>query len=69
LRHTYASHAAMNGMPLQVLAHNLGHSTIKMVEKHYGHLSESYIASMIRQHAPVWGIAVESNVQPLRRPA
>ena len=27
LRHTWASHAVMNGMPLIVVAKNLGHST------------------------------------------
>ena len=26
----------MNGMPLIVVAKNLGHSTTRMVEKHYG---------------------------------
>jgi hypothetical protein len=30
LRHTYASHAAMNGMPLPVLAQNLGHTSTRM---------------------------------------
>ena len=39
LRHCYASLAVMNGMPLMVVAKNLGHSDTRMVEKHYGHLS------------------------------
>jgi integrase len=34
LRHTWASHAVMNGMPLIVVAKNLGHTTTRMVEKH-----------------------------------
>ena len=39
LRHTWASHAVMNGMPLMVVARNLGHADTRMVEKHYGHLA------------------------------
>jgi len=35
LRHTWASHAAMNGVPLLVVPKNLGHSDNRMVEKHY----------------------------------
>jgi integrase len=34
LRHTYASHAVMNGMPLVVLARNLGHTSTRMIERH-----------------------------------
>lgn len=52
LRHTWASHAVMNGVPLIVVAKNLGHSDTRMVEKHYGHLSPSYIADAIRAGAP-----------------
>ena len=39
LRHTWASLAVMNGLPLLNVAHNLGHTDTRMVEKHYGHLS------------------------------
>jgi integrase len=48
LRHTWASHAVMNGVPLIVVAKNLGHSDTRMVEKHYGHLAPSYVADAIR---------------------
>jgi len=51
LRHTYASHAAMNGMPLMVLAGNLGHSDTRMVEKHYGHMSDEYRRLAIQRTA------------------
>ena len=57
LRHTYASHAAMAGAPLLVVAKNLGHADTRMVEKHYGHLSQSYIADAIRAAAPRFGNA------------
>jgi integrase len=55
LRHTYASHAVMNGAPLLVVARNLGHADTRMVEKHYGHLTQSYVADAIRAAAPQFG--------------
>jgi integrase len=65
LRHTWASLSVMGGMPLMVVAKNLGHVSTRMVEKHYGHLAPSYIADAIRQHAPRFG-KVESNVKAIR---
>jgi integrase len=55
LRHTYASHAVMNGAPLWVVARNLGHADTRMVEKHYGHLASSYVADAIRAAVPIFG--------------
>jgi integrase len=66
LRHTYASHAVMNGMPLMVVAQNLGHADTRMVEKHYGHLAPSYVAETVRKHAPRFGIADRGKVRVLR---
>ena len=51
-RHTWASLASMNGMPLTIVARNLGHVDTKMVEKCYSHLSPSYVVESIRNHAP-----------------
>jgi integrase len=65
LRHTFASLSVMNGMPLMVVAKSLGHSDTKMVEKHYGHLSPSFVAEAVRKSAPRFGIAL-SNVVALR---
>jgi integrase len=56
LRHTWASLAVMNGVPLMVVAKNLGHVDTGMVEKHYGHLAPSFIADAIRAGAPRFGI-------------
>jgi integrase len=67
LRHSYASHAVMAGAPLLVVARNLGHSDTRMVEKHYGHLSASYVAEEIRRAAPRLGIAGENKVTPMAR--
>ncbi|MBR1156665.1 site-specific integrase [Bradyrhizobium sp. JYMT SZCCT0428] len=55
LRHTWASHAVMNAVPLMVVAKNLGHADTKMVEQHYGHLAPSYVADAIRAGAPRFG--------------
>jgi len=62
LRHTWASHAVMGGVPLMVVAKNLGHVDTKMVEAHYGHLAPSYVADAIRAGAPRFGLEEKSNV-------
>jgi integrase len=67
LRHTWASLAVMKGMPLMVVAKNLGHRDTRMVEKHYGHLDRSYIAEAIRASAPRFGIEIDQTVTPIRR--
>jgi integrase len=66
LRHTYASHAIMNGAPLLVVAKNLGHADTRMVEKHYGHLAPSFIADAIRAAAPKFGIRTGRKVVQLQ---
>jgi integrase len=66
LRHTWASHAVMNGVPLIVVAKNLGHSDTRMVEKHYGHLTSSYVADAIRAGAPRFGEKLGGNVTALK---
>jgi integrase len=43
LRHTWASLSIMAGMPLLVAAQNLGHADVAMVQRHYGHLTKSYV--------------------------
>ena len=58
VRHTYASLSVMNGMQLMVVAKNLGHSDTRMVEKHYGHLSPSFVAEAVRKSAPRFGISL-----------
>ena len=58
LRHTWASLAVMAGIPLPVIAKNLGHVDTRMVEKHYGHLAPSYVTDTLRAHAPKFGKTV-----------
>jgi len=66
LRHTWASLSVMAGVPLMIVARNLGHVDTRMVEKHYGHLAPSYIAEAIRAGAPKFGAVRERKVVPLR---
>jgi integrase len=65
LRHTYASRLAMRGVPLAVIAAQLGHADTRMVEKHYGHLAPSYIADTVRAAFGSLGIVEPSNVAPI----
>jgi integrase len=68
LRHTWASHAVMNGVPLMIVARNLGHTDTRMLEKNYGHLAPNYIADAIRAGAPRFGFKPDPTVvAPLRR--
>jgi integrase len=67
LRHTWASLAVMGGMPLMVVAKNLGHTDTRMVEKHYGHLAPSYVADTVRKHAPDFGFRPTRKVTPFPR--
>ncbi|SFK79225.1 tyrosine-type recombinase/integrase [Methylocapsa palsarum] len=69
LRHTYASSLAMKGVPMGVIAAQLGHSDTRMTEKHYAHLAPSYVADTVRAALPGLGIFEESNVAALHRKA
>jgi integrase len=62
LRHTYASRLAMKGVPLPVIAAQLGHSDTRMVEKHYGHLAPNYVADTVRAAFDSMGILNVDNV-------
>lgn len=65
LRHTYASRLAMRGVPLAVIAAQLGHADTRMVERHYGHMAPSYVADTVRAAFGSLGIAEPSNVAPI----
>lgn len=66
LRHSWASLAIMAGLPLMVVARNLGHSDTRMAERHYGHLAESYVADEIRKRAPRFGFKPSKRIASLR---
>ena len=56
----------MRGVPLAVIAAQLGHGDTRMVEKHYGHLSPSYIADTVRAAFGSLGIVEPTRVVALR---
>ena len=66
LRHTHASQLAMRGVPLQVIAAQLGHADTRICERHYAHLGSSYVADVIRANMPKLGIVETSPVTTLR---
>ena len=69
LRHTWASLAVMNGVPLMVVARNLGHADTRMVEKHYGHMAPSYIVEAIHAGAPRFAAGTsDTTVTLLQKP-
>ena len=65
LRHTYASRLAMKSVPLAVIAAQLGHADIRMVEKHYGHLAPNYVADTVRAAFGTLGVIETDNIVPL----
>jgi len=66
LRHTHGSALAMRGVPMGVIAEQLGHADTRMTEKHYAHLAPSYVADTIRAHFPKFGIAGKSRVVAIK---
>jgi integrase len=67
LRHTHASHLAMNGVPMAVIAKQLGHADTRMTERHYAHLAPSYVAQTIRANFPTLGLGEGSVIVPLHK--
>jgi integrase len=69
LRHTYGATLAMRGVPLAVIAEQLGHADTRMTEKHYVHLAPSYVANTVRAYFPALGLVQDTAIAPLRRKA
>ena len=64
LRHSWASLAAMRGVPMTVIAANLGHIGTRTTEKHYAHLSDSHVRDAIRAGAPRFGFKPDEKIVP-----
>jgi integrase len=62
LRHTYGARLAMRGVPMPVIAAQLGHSDTRTTERHYAHLGPSYVADTVRGAFGELGIASASNI-------
>jgi integrase len=54
----------MKGVPMGVIAAQLGHSDTRMTEKHYAHPPPSYIAETVRAALPPLADFKPSNVVP-----
>jgi integrase len=57
LRHTYASRLVRGGVPMAVIAAQLGHADSRMTERHYAHLAPSYVAAAVRAGCDALGVA------------
>jgi integrase len=69
LRHSYASALVMAGVPLAVVGEQLGHSRgSPITARHYAHLSNNYVADIVRAALPSFGINIRQSVVPLRKP-
>jgi integrase len=66
LRHTHASHLATRGVPLQVIAEQLGHADHRMTQR-YSHLSETYVGAQVRANALQLGVEPDTKVAALTR--
>ena len=49
MRHTFASHAAMKGVPMEVLQKWMGHKDITITANRYAHLSEHFTDEWIER--------------------
>lgn len=62
----HALPAIMNGMPLMIVARNLGHRDRRMCELRYAHLPPGHVRDAIREGAPKFGFKPDSKVALLR---
>ncbi len=68
LRHTYASRLAMRGVPMAVIAAQLGHADLRITTRHYAHLAPSYVADTVRATFGTLGLgSLSGSVVKLRR--
>jgi integrase len=47
LRHSFATRLLTNGVGIKIVAQQLGHSSVRMLEKHYGHLADDHVQQVI----------------------
>lgn len=60
LRNTYGALLAMRAVSLLVIAELLGHSDTRITQRHYAHLSPSYVADTLRANLPEFGGSVDN---------
>jgi integrase len=47
LRHSFATRLLTRGVAMQIVAQQLGHTSLRMVEKYYGHLVDTHVKQVI----------------------
>jgi integrase len=47
LRHSFATRLLTQGVQMQIVAQQLGHTSLRMVEKYYGHLVDAHVQQVI----------------------
>jgi hypothetical protein len=57
----------MKGVPLAVIAEQLGHSDTRMTERHYAHLAPSYVGNTVRAAFGTLGLVEASSVANMDR--
>ena len=57
LRHTLASLLIQQGVAIEVIANQLGHSSPVVTAKHYAHLSPEYIGRSVRANKPSFAMS------------
>ena len=56
----------MAGVPMAVIAAQLGHSDSKLTEKHYAHLAPGFVSDTIRAAFTDMGMAPAGNVETFK---
>lgn len=62
LRHTYASRLAERGASMSVIAAQLGHEGTRITERHYAHLTPSYVRETVRSLFGTTGLVPPSTI-------
>jgi integrase len=47
LRHSFSTRLLTRGVPMKIVAQQLGHTSVRMLEKHYGHLVDEHLQQVI----------------------
>jgi integrase len=65
LRHTYASLALMAKTSPMVVAKNLGHTDTRMIERNYGHLTDTHRKDEIQKGVATYEFVADDTVVAL----
>jgi integrase len=47
LRHSFSTRLLTRGVPMKIVAQQLGHTSVRMLEKHYGHFVDEHLQQVI----------------------